>query len=110
MSRPAGSAAALVGAFVILLSGLYVLYALYAKVFLRQSPQGFTALLVAVTFLSGVVLFFLGVIGEYVGRIYEETKARPHYVVKRLIAGATAGRTSQQSTPSARRASGAPFS
>jgi hypothetical protein len=34
-----------------------------------------TALLVAVTFLSGVVLFFLGVIGEYVGPIYEENKA-----------------------------------
>src|SRR5208282_3729599 len=54
-------AAALAGAFVIFLSTLYVLYALYAKIFLRQSPQGFTALIVAVTFLSGVVLFFLGV-------------------------------------------------
>jgi len=40
--------------------------------FLHISPQGFTALIVA-----GALLFFLGVIGEYVGRIYEETKARP---------------------------------
>lgn len=80
-------AAALLGAGVTVLSTLYVLYALYAKLFLHKSPQGFTALIVAVTFLSGVVLFFLGVIGEYVGRIYEETKARPLYVVGRRIGG-----------------------
>lgn len=76
-------AAALFGAFVMCLSALYVFYSLYAKLFLHESPQGFTALIVAVTFLSGIVLFFLGVIGEYVGRIYEETKARPHYIVGR---------------------------
>ena len=75
--------AALFGGSVIFLSGLYVLYALYAKLFQQKSPQGFTALLVAVTFLSGVILLFLGVIGEYVGRIYEETKGRPQYVVGR---------------------------
>ena len=82
-------AAALAGAFVMSVSMLYVVYALYAKLFLRESPQGFTALIVAVTFLSGILLFFLGVIGEYVGRIYEEIKARPHYVVARR-AGHTA--------------------
>lgn len=76
-------AAALLGGFVMFLSTLYVLYSLYAKLFLRKSPQGFTALIVAVTFLSGIVLFFLGVIGEYVGRIYEETKARPQYIIGR---------------------------
>jgi len=77
-------AAALFGAFVMFLSTLYVAYSLYAKIFLQKSPQGFTALIVAVTFLSGIVLFFLGVIGEYVGRIYEETKARPQYVIGRM--------------------------
>lgn len=81
-------AAALFGALVMSVSTLYVLYSLYAKLFLHKSPQGFTALIVAVTFLSGIVLFFLGVIGEYVGRIYEETKARPQYVVGRIISGA----------------------
>jgi polyisoprenyl-phosphate glycosyltransferase len=78
-------AAALLGAFVMLLSTVFVLYAVYAKVVRHESPVGFTALLVAVTFLSGVVLFFLGIIGEYVGRIYEETKARPHYVVRQVV-------------------------
>ena len=80
-------AAALVGTFVMFVSILYVAYAVYAKVFLQRSPQGFTALLVAVTFLSGIVLFFLGIIGEYVGRIYEETKGRPQYIVGRIVGG-----------------------
>ncbi len=78
-------AAAIVGATVMLLSFLFVCYAVYAKLFLHQSPQGFTALLVAITFLSGIMLFFLGIIGEYVGRIYEETKARPQYVIGRIV-------------------------
>jgi polyisoprenyl-phosphate glycosyltransferase len=84
--------ASLFGAFVIVLSFLYAMYALYAKLFLHQSPQGFTALIVAVTFLSGIVIFFLGIIGEYVGRIYEEIKARPHYLVARRV-GWSAGET-----------------
>ena len=76
-------AAASFGVFVMCLAMIFVLYSLYARLFLQKSPQGFTALIVALTFLSGIVLFFLGVIGEYVGRIYEEIKARPHYIVGR---------------------------
>jgi polyisoprenyl-phosphate glycosyltransferase len=91
-------AAALVGAFVMFLSSLYVLYAIYVKLILHKSPQGFTALLVAITFLSGIVLFFLGVIGEYVGRIYEETKARPQYIVGR-VAGRSNRYIRQESRP-----------
>lgn len=84
-------AAAVAGGFAMLLSLVYVLYALYAKVFLQKSPQGFTGLLVAVTFLSGMLLFFLGVIGEYVGRIYEETKARPQYIIETIVRRSSAG-------------------
>ena len=84
-------AAAVAGGFAMLLSLVYVLYALYAKVFLQKSPQGFTGLLVAVTFLSGMLLFFLGVIGEYVGRIYEETKERPQYIIETIVRRSSAG-------------------
>jgi dolichol-phosphate mannosyltransferase len=77
-------AAAILGAGAIGLSFLFSLYALYVKIFLH-SPQGFTATILVITFLSGVNLFFLGIIGEYVGRIYEETKARPHYIVERVV-------------------------
>jgi len=77
-------AAAIMGSTAIALSFLFAMYAVYAKFWLH-SPQGFTAILVVMTFLSGVNLFFLGIIGEYVGRVYEEAKARPHYVVRKVI-------------------------
>jgi hypothetical protein len=49
-------------------------------------------------FFSGLNLFFLGIIGEYVGRVYEETKGRPHYVVLKIIRrDATSGRTEKDS-------------
>lgn len=78
-------AAAVLGALAIVLTVLFALYAIWARLVWGQVPQGFTALLTVVTFVSGVLLFFLGVIGEYVGRIYEEVKARPLYVVDRVV-------------------------
>ncbi|MDB4881172.1 MAG: hypothetical protein JWL60_2618 [Gemmatimonadetes bacterium] len=80
-------AAAMLGAVAIVLSGAYSLYALYARLFLHRTPAGFTALLLFITFFGGVQLFFLGVIGEYVGRIYQETKHRPVYVVGSVVRG-----------------------
>ena len=70
-------------------SVLFAIYSLIVKVFFGLSPVGFTALIFAITFLSGVQLLFLGVIGEYIGRIYEEVKQRPHYVVKKVVAART---------------------
>ena len=85
-------AAAVLGAGAIGISFLFALYSLYAK-FRMHSPQGFTALILAIMFFSGLNLFFLGIIGEYVGRVYEETKGRPHYVVLKIIRrDATSGR------------------
>jgi glycosyltransferase involved in cell wall biosynthesis len=78
-------AAGVVGLLALLVSGLYSLYTLYAKLVLHISPQGFTAIIILVTFLSGVQLIFLAIIGEYMGRVYEEVKTRPVYVVDRII-------------------------
>jgi dolichol-phosphate mannosyltransferase len=80
-------AAAILGVGAMLLSFLFAGYSLWAKLFHDQSPRGFTALIMAIVFLSGVQLFFLGIIGEYVGRVYEETKARPLYLVSRIVRG-----------------------
>lgn len=85
-------AAAFLGAAAAALSALFAVYAVYAKVFRHSSPTGFTALLVVGVFLAGVLLFFLGIIGEYVGRIYQEVKARPLYVVDRVVGGAAGTR------------------
>ena len=47
-------------------------------------PPGFATLVVAVFFLAGVQLITMGVIGEYVGHIFEEVKQRPLYVVRKI--------------------------
>jgi polyisoprenyl-phosphate glycosyltransferase len=78
-------AAALLGVLAVAASSLYGLYALYVKLFLDRAPQGFTALVLVVIFLSGLQLVFLGVMGEYLGRVYEEVKGRPLYIVDRII-------------------------
>jgi len=77
-------AATMLGATAVAASALFSAYSLYAKLFLKQSPQGFTALILLITFLAGILLFFMGIIGEYVGRVYEEIKARPLYVINKI--------------------------
>ncbi len=78
-------AAILTGALATALSVLFAIYSVYARLFLKRSPQGFTALVLLITFLSGILLFFMGIIGEYVGRLYEEVKARPLYIVGKTV-------------------------
>jgi glycosyltransferase involved in cell wall biosynthesis len=78
-------AAAMLGLIAILLSLAFSLYTLYAKLFMARTPAGFTSIMLFMSFLTGVQLFFLGVIGEYIGRIYQETKRRPLYVVGSVV-------------------------
>ena len=65
---------------------LTLLYAAYAAVvwFIHPSSlqTGWTSLLISLNFLGGTILLALGIIGEYVGRIYEQAKSRPIYLVK----------------------------
>jgi glycosyltransferase involved in cell wall biosynthesis len=48
----------------------------------EKSPTGFTTLAALITFLGGVQLIGIGVLGEYLGRIYDEVKRRPNYILK----------------------------
>jgi glycosyltransferase involved in cell wall biosynthesis len=80
-------AATLTGIAAIAAAIAFSLYAIYVRVVVGAVPVGFTASLLVMTFLSGVELLFLGVIGEYMGRIYAETKGRPPYVVAEIVRG-----------------------
>jgi dolichol-phosphate mannosyltransferase len=73
--------ATLLGSAVSIASFLYAGIAVYLRVVTGQAIPGWASLMVAVVFLGGVQLLSLGVIGEYLGRIYDEVKARPLYVV-----------------------------
>ncbi|MEM8963507.1 MAG: glycosyltransferase family 2 protein [Acidobacteriota bacterium] len=79
--------ALLLGLMAIVLSSLYTVYAVVARLVGLVQVPGFTATLVVVVFLSGMQLLFLGVVGEYVGRIYREVKRRPHYLVRTVTRG-----------------------
>ena len=71
----------------------YGIWAIYARLFTDMAVPGWSSLVVAILFLGGVQLMSIGVIGEYVGRIYSEVKRRPLYLTEELIgfdAGAAA--------------------
>jgi glycosyltransferase involved in cell wall biosynthesis len=78
-------AAVVLGAMAILASFLYLIYALITRFMYPDTPPGFTTLIIAIVFLAGVQMMLLGVVGEYVGRIYEEVKGRPHYVIEKVV-------------------------
>jgi dolichol-phosphate mannosyltransferase len=59
-----------------------ILYALYAKLFTNETVAGWTFLMIAILFIGGITLVVLGIIGEYIGRIYSEIKQRPLYLIQ----------------------------
>ena len=62
--------------------GVYGLFAIYSAMVDRTTIRGWASLLITSMVVGGVQLLFLGIIGEYVGRIYEEVKGRPNYIVR----------------------------
>ncbi|MDU9690481.1 MULTISPECIES: glycosyltransferase family 2 protein [Priestia] len=61
---------------------IYLLVVLYLKLFTESTITGWSSLIVIQLFFSGIILIILGMIGEYIGRIYDETKNRPLYIVR----------------------------
>ena len=60
-------------------------YSLFSWLFVGQTPPGWTSLLITVTVLSSIQLFVLGIIGEYLGRLYEESRGRPLFIIDRVV-------------------------
>lgn len=75
----------LMGVMVSLGAFVYAGYALYQHVIAGQTIPGWTSMVVVLSLLSGVQLLALGMIGEYVGQVYDEVKRRPIYLVRQLI-------------------------
>lgn len=74
------------GIISIFISFIILIYALISYAFdLNDLTAGWTSLMVAITFFAGVQLVSLWMIGEYIARIYDETKKRPQYIVDKKI-------------------------
>ena len=62
-----------------------IVYALVTRLLTDTSVSGWTSILIAILFLGGVQLVILGILGEYLGRIYGEAKRRPLYLVRERL-------------------------
>ena len=79
--------ASLLGLGISMLSFTMAAYYVVKALTTGLGPPGFATLAVAVFFLAGIQLTTIGVVGEYIGRIFDEVKQRPLYVVRRVIGG-----------------------
>ena len=72
------------GVSIAVISVFLILFIFFTKLILGKNyPLGIPTITVLVLFIGGVQLISLGIIGEYIGRIYDEVRRRPHYIVKR---------------------------
>jgi dolichol-phosphate mannosyltransferase len=63
------------------LSFFCALYLFLRAVFVKQTVLGWSSLIVSIWFLSGLIIFFLGIVGTYIGKAFEQTKKRPLYII-----------------------------
>ncbi len=89
----------IVGAITAALSLLATLYALYVRLFTHRWVQGWATLFIAILFFSGLQIVSVGVIGEYVGRIYTEAKQRPLYIVREILRSTLSTKNADQAIP-----------
>lgn len=77
--------AAVVGFIISALSVLYGLFAITVYLTIGHLPPGYTSLIVAVSFMGGLQLTVLGILGEYLAAVFDEVKRRPLYIVDDVI-------------------------
>jgi polyisoprenyl-phosphate glycosyltransferase len=70
------------GFFIAIVSFIYGLFAIYEAIFTSNVIQGWTSVIVSVLFIGGIQLIMIGILGEYLGKLFMENKRRPNYIVK----------------------------
>lgn len=73
------------GMIVSLLSALFVIYMFIRRIIIGPEAEGLFTLFAILFFLVGTVLMGLGIVGEYIGRIYQEVRKRPRFVIKEVL-------------------------
>ena len=79
--------ATITGLMISAISFLYIIYLLVRPLFGVSTGAGYSSTLAVILFMGGVQMLFLGIIGEYIGRIFNETKNRPLYFIEEYHAG-----------------------
>lgn len=74
--------ATVLGGIVSVVAMLYLIFILLKTIIVGESVQGFPTLMVTILFLGGVILLTLGIMGEYLARIFDESKQRPVYFIR----------------------------
>jgi len=69
------------GSVIAVLAFIYGLYAAYIHFFTERAVTGWTSVIVSVLFVGGINLLMLGIIGEYLGKLFIENKRRPNYLI-----------------------------
>ena len=75
-----------IGIFSVIVSIIILIYSIVSYMFkLNSLTPGWTSIMCTMTFIGGIILISLGMIGEYIARIYEESLGRPEYIIDELI-------------------------
>ncbi|MBQ9531531.1 MAG: glycosyltransferase family 2 protein [Eubacterium sp.] len=64
---------------------IYLIVTVIRKLTSHINVDGFTQLVILITFFSGILLFTVGIIGEYIAKIYQQVKNRPIYITKEIV-------------------------
>ena len=73
-----------IGIIILIISIFIMLYALIVKI-LGHTVAGWTFLTISIWFIGGLQMISIGIIGEYIGKIYNETKRRPRYIIEKTL-------------------------
>jgi dolichol-phosphate mannosyltransferase len=73
------------GVTISIVSFVYLLVVIYQAVFTDSTVAGWASTLAVSLFFNGIILIILGIVGEYIGRIYDEVKGRPLYIVSNAV-------------------------
>lgn len=71
----------LIGILLASFSVVYAVYALYIYLFTDKDVKGWTSVIVSILFIGALQLIMLGIIGEYIGKLFQESKKRPNYII-----------------------------
>lgn len=73
-----------VGILICIISDLAIIYCL-VRHFTNNTVSGWTSLVMSIWFLGGLQLIAIGMVGQYIGKIYLETKARPKFIIEQVL-------------------------